>query len=62
MRLARRVPYGKVEPVKLSSSVSISGPPATEKPISAKITISSSQTRLIGWMRPSAAGLARQGG
>ncbi len=42
--------------VKLLKSVSMSGPSAIEKPISAKISVISSATWLTGWMRPSASG------
>jgi hypothetical protein len=35
----------------------MSGPSATEKPMSAKIAVISSMTWLIGWMRPCSAGL-----
>ena len=41
--------------VKLCQSSSISGPVATAKPMSAKISASSSITWLTGWMVPRAA-------
>ncbi len=49
-------PSGMLSLVKLRSSVSMSGPSATAKPMSAKIAVSSSITWLIGWMRPASAG------
>ena len=39
----------------------MSGPSAIEKPMSAKIAVSSSITWLIGWMRPASAGASRTG-
>ncbi len=45
-------PGGKLSLVKLKSSLSMSGPSATEKPMSAKMATISSVTWLIGWMRP----------
>ncbi len=54
-------PSGKFSLVKLRSSVSMSGPSATAKPMSAKIAVSSSITWLIGWMRPASAGASRTG-
>ena len=39
----------------------MSGPSATEKPISAKIAVSSSITWLIGWMRPRVSGASGTG-
>src|SRR5215203_3940971 len=39
----------------------MSGPSATEKPMSAKIAVSSSITWLIGWMRPRVSGPSRTG-
>src|SRR5262249_27420188 len=47
--------------VKLRSSVSISGPSATAKPMSAKIAVSSSVTWLIGCTRPDSADASRTG-
>jgi hypothetical protein len=41
---------------KLYQSLSTCGPSATEKPMSAKIAVSSSITWLTGWMVPAAAG------
>ena len=52
---------GKLSLPKLRSSVSISGPSAMAKPISAKIAVNSSTTWLIGWMRPVSAGASRTG-
>ena len=46
--------------VKLCQSSSISGPVATEKPRSAKISASSSITWLTGWTLPCGAGVDRQ--
>ena len=54
-------PSGKFSLVKLKSSVSMSGPSATAKPMSAKIAVNSSITWLIGWMRPCSAGLSGSG-
>ena len=54
-------PTGVFSMVKLLSSVSMSGPSATEKPMSAKIAVSSSITWLIGCTRPSSGGLSRTG-
>src|SRR3984885_14123508 len=39
----------------------MSGPSATENPMSAKIAVSSSQTWLSGWIRPASAGVSRRG-
>ncbi len=47
--------------MKFSSSVSMSGPSATAKPISAKIAVISSMTWLIGWIRPRTSGASRTG-
>ena len=47
--------------VKLRSSVSMSGPSATAKPMSPKISATSSNTWLTGWMRPSCSGPSRTG-
>ena len=47
--------------VKLRSSVSMSGPSATAKPMSAKISTHSSNTWETGWMRPSAIAPSRTG-
>src|SRR5689334_2776708 len=54
-------PSGMLSFVKLRSSVSMSGPSATARPMSAKIAVSSSITWLIGWMRPTSAGVSRSG-
>src|SRR5215470_14907619 len=54
-------PSGMLSLVKLRSSVSMSGPSATAKPMSAKIVVNSSITWLIGWMRPISAGGSRSG-
>ena len=54
-------PSGKFSLVKLVSSSSMSGPSAMEKPMSAKIAVSSSITWLIGWMRPVSTGASRTG-
>ena len=43
---------GMLSAVKLYHWVSISGPSATEKPRSAKISVSSSITWLTGWIEP----------
>ena len=45
-------PGGKFSAVKLWKSSSMSGPSATENPMSAKIAVSSSMVWVIGWMRP----------
>ena len=54
-------PTGKFSMVKLYSSVSMSGPSATAKPISAKIAVISSMTWLIGWIRPASMPPSRAG-
>ena len=54
-------PSGKFSLVKFRSSVSMSGPSATENPMSAKIVVSSSITWLTGWTRPISAGDSRTG-
>ena len=45
-------PSGKLSAVKLYQSVSMSGPSAMVNPMSEKIAVISSQTWLMGWMRP----------
>src|SRR2546423_3326964 len=52
---------GKLSSVKLYSSVSMSGPSATAKPMSAKMAVSSSLTCVNGWTRPTSAGGSRTG-
>src|SRR5262249_47108475 len=54
-------PSGELSLVKLRSSVSMSGPSATEKPMSAQIAVIWSNTWLIGWTRPVSVGGSRTG-